>query len=181
MNPQNTDPLAQLQDIHLPPAIGIWPLAWGWWLALITFSLILATIIFLIRRQKQRNAYRQVALQELNKIQQQFSLEQRAEYLQAISMLLRRTALSGFGSQFNTSLKGIEWLQWLDQQNPTSNYYFDSEVGHALLLGPYQKHPDIDRDQLHKVVATWIQQHRNQWQQKKPKSVTRNPEAEQDV
>lgn len=186
MNPQDTisaqDPLAQLQDIHLPAAIGMWPLAWGWWFLLITTCLIVAIAVFFIRRRISRNAYRQLALHELTIIQQKFNAQQPAEYLQALSILLRRTALSGFGSQFDTTLKGREWLQWLDEQNPKSVYRFDSDAGRALLIGPYQKHPEIDHVELHKIVESWIQQHRNQWQQKKPQQKTiANQEAEQHV
>ncbi|HWV14287.1 MAG TPA: DUF4381 domain-containing protein [Cellvibrio sp.] len=170
MNPQDTlaaqDPLAQLQDIHLPAAIGLWPPAWGWWLLLIAVILILATSIFFLRRRRLRNAYRPLALRELQKIQQQFDPQKSAEYLQAISLLLRRTALSGFAAQFNSSLKGEEWLQWLDQQNPKAKYPFASDAGRVLLIGPYQKQPSIDAAQLHNIVEAWILQHRNQWQQK---------------
>lgn len=170
MNPQ--DPLAQLQDIHLPPAIGIWPLAWGWWLLIVVTILIIAVSFFLIRRNILRNAYRKLALKELQTIQQQFTHEQPAKYLQDISILLRRTALSGFGSQFDTSIIGDEWLQWLDEQNTKSPYRFNSDAGRVLLIGPYQKQPTIDPIELHKIVESWIQQHRNQWQRKKVKPVS---------
>lgn len=187
MNPQDIsptqDPLAQLQDIHLPAAIGLWPLAWGWWLLLIALIVIIATAFFLIRRNKLRNGYRQLALKELQNIQRQYTAEQTSEYLQAISMLLRRTALSGFGSGFDTGIKGDAWLQWLDRQMVKSSYSFASEAGRALLLGPYQKHPTIDRDQLHSIVSSWIQLHRNQWQQKARKTAIadQQQEAQQDV
>jgi len=186
MNPQNImpaqDPLAQLQDIHLPPTIGMWPLAWGWWLLLIATLLIIGTTVFFIRRKISRNAYRKLALKELHTIQKRFNAERPADYLQAISILLRRTALSGFGSQFNTSLKGDEWLQWLDEQNGKSTLRFDSDAGRALLIGPYQKHPAIDHVELHKIVESWIQQHRNQWQRKNTKQKTEQyEEAEQHV
>lgn len=184
MNPQDIqDPLAQLQDIHLPPAIGLWPPAWGWWLLLLTLIAVAAAVIFLIHRYRLRNGYRQLALKELKNIQRQYSPEQASEYLQAISLLLRRTALSGFASNFDTSIKGDAWLQWLDQQLVKPGYRFASDAGRVLLLGPYQKHPSIDREQLHNMVSFWIQQHRNQWQAKKARRAIAAPqqEAQQDV
>ena len=174
------DPLAQLQDIHLPSAIGLWPPAWGWWILLLLVIAAIAASIFLIRRRKSRNTYRTLALQELQRIQQQFNHEQRGEYLQAISLLLRRTALSGFGEQFNSSLKGDAWLQWLDAQNPKAKQPFYSSAGKVLLLGPYQKHPEIDQNQLHNMVEAWIQQHHNQWQQS-PRNNTESMEPRSDV
>ena len=163
MNPQTTqdasaqDPLLQLQDIHLPDAIGIWPPAWGWWLLLVIVVATVSSIIYVMRRHKSRNAYRALALQELQKIQHQYSSEQNAEYLQAISILLRRTALSGFGSQFDASMKGKDWLGWLDTQFTAKSNGFSNGTGQALLIGPYQKTPEFDRAKLQKLVEQWIQ------------------------
>lgn len=182
MNPQESqDPLAQLQDIHLPNAIGLWPPAWGWWLLLLVIVALAAAAFFFIGRYKLRNGYRHIAVKELQNIQRQYTAAQTSEYLQAISMLLRRTALSGLGAGFDTSIKGEAWLQWLDQQMPKPDHSFTSDVGRALLLGPYQKHPAIDRDQLHTMVLSWIQQHRNQWQQKTRKIIPAQQETQQDV
>lgn len=170
MNPQTPssapDPLAALQDIHLPEAIGLWPPAWGWWLLLFVVVATVASIIYFVRRNRSRNAYRALALKELATIKQQYDENKDAEYLQAISILLRRTALSGFGTTFNASIKGEEWLRWLDAQNSKPGTDFSQGVGRALLIGPYQKNPEFDRNALHKIVEKWIQYHRNQWQKK---------------
>lgn len=183
--PQNSpaqDPLSQLQDIHLPEPIGIWPPAWGWWLLLVVVIATLGSIIYFVRRHKSRNAYRALALKELQKIQQQYSTEQNAEYLQAVSILLRRTALSGFGSQFDASMKGEAWLAWLDRQISNKSTNFSDGPGHVLLIGPYQKTPEFDRKGLHKLVEQWIQHHHNQWQQKKSNLVVSDTrEAKQNV
>lgn len=159
------DPLAQLQDIHLPAEIGLWPPAWGWWLLLVLSIAIISALGFFIKRKKSRNAYRALAKKELIKIQQEYSDEQNSEYLQAVSIVLRRTALSGFGNLFNASLKGDEWLQWLDVQCAKTNRQFSQGVGRVLLIGPYQKSPQFDRTELHRLCALWISEHRNQWQQ----------------
>jgi|GEM_PF-176043 len=160
------DPLAQLQDIHLPDAVGIWPLAWGWWLIIIVILSGLTLLILLIKRKHQRNAYRALALMELNALANQFNTEQNAEYLQALSILLRRTALSGCGQYFDVSLKGLNWLAWLDKQCVATQNQFSQGVGTALLIGPYQKAPQFDRDALHQLAILWLKEHRNQWQQK---------------
>lgn len=160
------DPLAQLQDIHLPAEIGLWPPAWGWWLLLILSIAIISALLFFIKRKKSRNAYRPLASKELLKIKQQYSNEQNSEYLQAVSIILRRTALSGFGQHFNASLKGEDWLQWLDSQCAKTNHQFSQGVGRVLLIGPYQKSPEFDRNELHTLCALWINEHRNQWQQR---------------
>lgn len=177
MNPQNLsaqDPLAQLQDIHLPAAIGIWPLAWGWWVLLLLIITSVSLIVFFVTRKKTRNAYRKLALIEIEKTHQQFDVEHNAEYLQAVSIILRRTALSGFGAQFNASLKGEDWLNWLDAQCAETNNQFNQGVGRTLLIGPYQKSPEFDRDALQKLAALWITEHRNQWQKSVKNKIGKN-------
>ena len=179
MSPQTEqDPLAQLQDIHLPAEIGLWPPAWGWWLLLVLTIAAIGALVFFLKRKKSRNAYRAFATKELAKINQQYSDEQNSEYLQAVSIILRRTALSGFGSLFNASLKGDEWLQWLDTQCAKTNHQFEHGVGRVLLIGPYQKSPEFNRNELHKLCGLWISEHRNQWQQsQKEKSNIKTQES----
>jgi len=166
------DPLAQLQDIHIPAEIGIWPPAWGWWVLLVVIIACISALVFFIKRKKARNAYRALAVAELNTIHAKYGAEQNSEYLQALSIILRRTALSGFGSQFNASLKGSEWLEWLDEQCIKTKQQFSQGVGTALLTGPYQKSPEFDRNELHKLSLLWVNEHRNQWQQTKKAKVT---------
>jgi Domain of unknown function (DUF4381) len=181
-NASAPDPLVELQDIHLPAEIGLWPPAWGWWLLLLVVIVSVASLVFFIKRHKSRNAYRALAIAELNTSFKQYSDEQNSEYLQALSVILRRTALSGFGHQFNASLKGHDFLQWLDEQCAKTNSQFSKGVGTALLIGPYQKNPEFDRMALHQLSFLWIKEHRNQWQcTKKSKKNQKNSEAEHHV
>lgn len=175
------DPLAQLQDIHLPPEIGLWPPAWGWWVLALLIIVSISAILFFIKRKKSRNAYRALAIAELNSIHKKYADEQNSEYLQNLSIVLRRTALSGFGSQFKANLKGQDWLQWLDEQCPKTNQQFSKGVGSALLIGPYQKSPEFNRNELHKLSLLWVNEHRNQWQQSKSKKVKPSQEANNHV
>ena len=181
-NASAPDPLAELQDIHLPTEIGLWPPAWGWWLLLIVTIVCVASLVFFIKRNKVRNTYRALALAEVHNTVKQYSDEQGPEYLQALSIILRRTALSGFSSQFNASLKGHDFLQWLDEQCTKTNSQFSQGVGTALLIGPYQKNPEFDRIALHQLSLLWIKEHRNQWQRtKKSTEIQKHSEAEHHV
>lgn len=178
------DPLAQLQDIHLPAEIGLWPPAWGWWVLALLIIATVSALVFFIKRKISRNAYRTIAIAELNSIHKKYGSDQSSEYLQNLSIILRRTALSGFGSQFNASLKGHEWLQWLDEQCTKTNLQFSQGVGAALLIGPYQKNPEFNRDELHKLSLIWVNEHRNQWQRsskKKSKKIDATSEANHHV
>src|SRR5690606_715539 len=61
------DPLGQLADVHLPDAVGLWPLAPGWWLVIVV--LVVAAVLLgrrlTVALLQQR--IRQHALGELDK------------------------------------------------------------------------------------------------------------------
>lgn len=181
---EQMDPLAQLKDIHLPEPVGLWPLAWGWWVLLILIVLILAWIVFLWRRQQARNRYRALAIAELHRAKLIFDQERDvASYLQHVSIILRRAALTGCGDSYHANLSGEAWLQWLDNQCPAIHKNFTAGPGRVLLTGPYQKAPEADIESLHKLASQWLKQHRNQWQKNRSaqKSSAKGPGEQQGV
>jgi membrane protein implicated in regulation of membrane protease activity len=162
---QSADPLAQLHDILLPPAISWWPLAWGWWLLLALLAGCAAFAIYIWRRRKKRARYRLLALQELALINERYRQQNdSAEYLQQLTILLRRTALSAQPRRFPVDIKGEAWLHWLDNYCPQARGEFTRGSGRVLLTGPYEARPVIDADALATLVRLWLQEHRNQWQ-----------------
>lgn len=162
---ETADPLAQLHDIVLPHAISWWPLAWGWWLLAGSLIALLLGIVFWVRRRSQRNQYRFLALRELNSVVQRYQDDnQVASFLQAINILLRRTAMTAQPRHYPVNIQGREWLQWLAQYCPPAHDELTQGVGQVLLTGPYQAAPEVDTDALHNLVALWLLQHHNQWQ-----------------
>ncbi len=183
-----SSPLDQLADIHLPDGVSWWPLAPGWWILLAL--LVIASIGFFIWRQrKQQNHYRIVAQHQLAGIYADYQQTQNAgAYLQALSLLLRRTALTAYPHSFNASIKGNEWLSWLDTVCPAMTEKFSGELGESLLSSAYQKNPQLDVNSLHQLSSQWINLHRNHRQklstsklstskQGAPKKVTTTAEA----
>lgn len=174
---ENTDPLSQLKDIHLPDPVGLWPLAWGWWVLLALIVIGIALGVYLWRRHRARNHYRQLALIELQRARAQVDQDgELAHYLQQVSIILRRAAITGLPERYLANLKGEAWLQWLDAQLAGADE-FTSGAGRALLTGPYEPHPQADIEGLHQLATRWITQHRNQWQSPPKEAPKKSAEA----
>ncbi len=165
MNPQ--DPLAQLKDIHLPEPVGWWPLAWGWWLLMALILVVLAVVLWRGHLRRRRQRYRRDALTLLERALLDFQREEpgpeaRRHYLQQVSQLLRRTALSALPTSHQSalaSLNGEQWLRFLDLSAKVSPGFTDG-AGRALAQGPYQPDPEVEVEALHRLAQQWIRHHR---------------------
>ena len=140
-----------LRDLHLPEAIGWWPLAPGWWLLI---ALAAVGIVFLIRawlKVRSRSAARRFAIRQLDEIVSQYEERKNpVEFGADLSELLRRTMLA-YAPRLNVAgLTGEAWLQWLD--SGLAQPVFSDGPGRQLLELPYRR-PDAeiavaDLDQL---------------------------------
>jgi hypothetical protein len=105
-----------LRDLHLPEAVGWWPLAPGWW---VLIALAIVALGFLLRawlRIRARGAARRYALRELNAIERRYEERKNpVEFGANLSELLRRTMLAYAPRQNVAGLTGDAWLEWLDQ------------------------------------------------------------------
>jgi len=165
------DPLAQLHDILLPAAPGWWPLAPGWWLLIIVLLSLIAFLLWRHQRQKNRNRYRQEARAEMQHLLAA-SLAP-ADFLQACSVLLRRTALTAQPVLFPVDIQGDAWLKWLEQYAPSTAPDFTQGIGRELSLGLYRASPSVNQPALAALIERWIVDHQNQWQ-KPSKKIARS-------
>jgi Domain of unknown function (DUF4381) len=105
-----------LRDLHLPEAIGWWPLAYGWW---VLIALALAGLAYLVHRVWRRwraNRPRRIALQQLKKVQADYRRGVDAVSLsKQLSQLLRRAMLAYAPRDEVAGLTGQRWLEWLDR------------------------------------------------------------------
>lgn len=109
-NPVNPA-LASMQDIQTPAEIGLWPLAYGYWLSLFMLIVFSTLLIVWIRKRRTASAAKRAALKELATLDQngqQFAIE--------VSSILKRAAMSYAPRQQIAQLSGDDWYNWLNAQ-----------------------------------------------------------------
>lgn len=133
MNPEDLP----LRDLHLPEAIGWWPLAPGWWLLL---ALALAGLLLAARaiyRRRRQGAARRRALAELARLEAAYASDgDVVRFASALSTLLRRAMLAYAPRDEVAGLTGREWLEWLDRG--LERQPFSSGPGQTLAALPYR-------------------------------------------
>jgi len=131
-----------LRDLHLPEAVGWWPLAPGWWLATALVLFGLGWLLLRAWRKRQFNAPRRYAIRALAAAEAEYLANRNPVALgQQVSALLRRSMLAYAPRHEVAGLTGESWLEWLDQGLPVP--YFHTEGGKSLLQLPYR---DSDGD-----------------------------------
>ena len=126
-----------LRDLHLPEAIGWWPLAPGWWFVLFLVATAVGYLVWRAYKRWQHNAPRRFALRQLARYEREY-VEHRNPVTLArqLSELLRRVMLAYAPRDEVAGLTGENWLQWLDRGMPLP--YFHTEGGKSLLQLPYR-------------------------------------------
>jgi len=143
--------LAQLHGLHLPEAIGWWPLAPGWWLlAVLLLTVLLIASIKAIRwlRPAQDNA---TWLKQINRCYEDWlGDKQSARYLHRINHLLREQAVHLSGRRSVARLTGIGWLDYL---SATTSLTPSDELNRALAEACYQRNATVAVEQLHPAIV----------------------------
>jgi hypothetical protein len=134
-----------LRDIHLPPAVGSWPPAIGWWLL---FGFLLAAVYFGWRSWQRRRLQR-LALARLKALARRPNPQLPA----ALSCLLRQAVISHYPPHA-AGLTGQSWLEFLDR--PLSGRPFTTGVGRCLLDAPYRAEPQVDNAALIALCRRWL-------------------------
>jgi len=154
--PAQTDPLANLRDIHIPGAIDPWPPAIGWWLLAAIILIALGFGIFRIFKWWKSNQYRREAIRALTVLLDNHETDK--QYLRAYSDLLKRVALSKYPRESVANLTGEAWVSFLDRSARTQE--FTMGEGQVLVQGNYEVNPSVNVEQLHKLGLHWIKKHR---------------------
>lgn len=129
-----------LRDLHLPEAVGWWPLAPGWWVLIALAIVAAAWLARLYLAARRRGAARRHALKQLAELTAEFERHgDVVAFAGSMSELLRRTMLAYAPRSDVAGLTGDAWLAWLDRGLDQPR--FRGEVGRKLLELPYRR-PD---------------------------------------
>lgn len=149
--------LEELNDISLPDPVGWWPLAFSWWIMLLSVTSILIGIAWYFIDLRRRNAYRKEALHRLQKIMDNPSDSENP--IQQINRLLKQVALTAYGRTRVASLKNEQWLRFL-QEN--ASYIQQPENLSQILLqgyGPAKRTQPEALQVWHDYAKKWIKGH----------------------
>lgn len=148
---------AQMVDIIEPAAVGLWPLAWGWWslIALGLSGIAIASTLFV--QQRQRNRYRRHALSTLKNQHFDNALTQ-GQFLMHLS---KQVALAAYPQERHhiASASGEAWLQWLNSK--TQKPLFNTDGARQWQASLYAPVTEQTPDQpLTQTLHDWIKNHK---------------------
>ena len=146
-----------LRDIHLPAAVGWWPLATGWWWLLGVLLLLSAGVlcVTLLRRYHRARLGHWVRPEFMLLTSQYRQDHDALALLQSISVLLRRACISLYPREQVAGLTEERWLELLNKTGQTSQ--FSEGPGQLLADGPYRASVSARQvEDLIPLVESWI-------------------------
>ncbi len=159
---EQNNPLASLKDIHLPEAVSNFPSAVGWWLLVMIGLLTLLAVVKFGCYLVEKNAYRRVAIKQLQQLQADFSVHNNdLKLLSAVNQLLKSVAIRQFPEQQCEKLHGQSWLQFLSLAVSKSQSV--DLQGLVKLNAIYQKEVNLTNQQRYLLLLNaknWLQKHR---------------------
>ncbi|GHF81141.1 DUF4381 domain-containing protein [Thalassotalea marina] len=143
------DPLAQLNDIHIPQQVHGWPVALGWWLLAATVLIAVSYFIWRYVKLKRINKIKQTALNLL--VSEQHSPAELIKILKWACMhyFPRTDVANQYGDQLASFLR-----QALPEKKQSG---LNENIG-KLLDTHYRKETDHQtQEQLQQQIVYWLQ------------------------
>ncbi|MDN3616387.1 MAG: DUF4381 domain-containing protein [Vibrio gallaecicus] len=140
-------PTLDLSPLLLPEAPNWWPIQWGWWSLAAAIIFSIAMTIFIIRRNKKKQASKRAALRL-------FSLSSQTLTPSSALELLRQAALSYYPRETIAPLSGKDWYAFLDEQLNQPLFGPKQALWQQAL---YQNKQNDSDEQLVQDCQLWIQ------------------------
>jgi len=147
MNPEQL--LSQLEPNRLPPDIGLWPLATGWWVLIMIVGVLCVIAMVYTFRRYRKNAYRRAGLSRL------VELENNAGSAVELSETLKIVALNAFPLAQVARLNADEWRDFLVSSCPDL-----VPESLDLLSKVHQKSPPMPSSSDWAHAKLWVTNHR---------------------
>jgi len=157
----DTSSLQNLNDIVVPPDVPWWPLAPGWHILAGFIVLVIVFALYRTLKQRKKNLYRVLAMQELSDIRGQGETAD----LQLIPELLKRTVLSAWPRRDVAALSGTDWHRFLDRTAATNR--FCSGAGEVLDRLAYGGGKGVNAgdaavDAVIEAAEFWLKRHKRE-------------------
>lgn len=150
------DPLAALQPLREPEAIGWWPPAPGWWLLALVAALVLGALCALLLRRRRAGAYRRRALARLDAIRVRCAGHgDSTVFATEVNALLKRIAIDAYGDHV-AATSGETWEQFLRDsvaEGPRFSAGFTQAI-YRDMAGA------LEEDALYRAARHWLARHR---------------------
>lgn len=150
----DADLLQQLRDIHLPPPVGLWPLATGWIILLALIGITFLYVAYIAFRNWHKRHCQRLVLIKLNQLEQQ--QDEGHCVAKDLSMLLKRAALYRYPRHEVAGLHGEYWLKFLDKTSNTTD--FTEGEGRNLIVYPYHGQTSLFSKSLFNLIRIWVKQ-----------------------
>lgn len=140
--------LDMLKPAPEPAPISMMPQTLGWVVLAVALSLVLGLVLVTIWRHRQANAYRRLALKELDRCQNDPA---------KAAEIVRRAALAAFPRSQVAGLTGEDWVGFLSQTADLSG--FSASALGNLAAAPYRN--GVTDPDAAEVARHWIKSHRS--------------------
>lgn len=145
--------LSQLKDIHLPPAISNFPIAYGWWVSFVIALAMIIAAIYLFKKQRKKSAIKREALVLLKEHYEEYKKDKdQKKFLQQCNQILKRYCITHYPHA--VSLSGHNWANFLICYSQKTA--FSDEIINALSEGIYQPSCQYNADDLYNTCVSWL-------------------------
>lgn len=147
--------LKNLNDIIVPEAVGLFPLAPGWIIVILLATSLLFHFVFKAYSRYKRSLYKREALKEL----ESYTKESREEIL-ALLALAKRVAIASYGRTEIAQLSGESWWDFMEQHSKVEvpkeiRTYLSNILYDVSKQGETSNYTEVKR-----MVALWIKTHK---------------------